>query len=93
MGHRWIQINFIQFHRQWAQDGAGPGSLTSTLMLEMPVDCVLAGHQLYYESGRTWELHAPRLRSKPVLARGTAPRRLSESVASFTVRSGKRGYD
>lgn len=54
---------------------------TSTIALQKPINCVLIGQQLYDKSGRTFEIHPPRIRTRTVMA------------PSFKVTTNRKGYD
>lgn len=66
--------------------------LVSTLVLNLPVNCVLIGDQLYERTGKTFE----RVKGKSgrkTIASGSGVKQLSDSPSSFTVTTNKKGYD
>lgn len=67
-------------------------SIVDTEVLQLPVDCVLAGQQPYRERGREWEIR-PRNLTEKTWGRHSSVRALQGGKPSFTVTTGKRGYD
>lgn len=66
--------------------------ITDTDILQKPVDVVLAGQQRITDRYREFDLRAPNRRQRvTVSTRGM--RRLNGGTPSFTVKTGKRGYD
>mgnify|MGYP001070991487 CR=1 FL=1 len=67
--------------------------VTSTRILERPVDYVLAGDQIHpSEIGREYEIAPRNLRTRGHTMR-SGVRQLSGGKPSFTVTTSKRGYD
>lgn len=64
--------------------------ITDTEILELPINCVLIGEQLYEGTGRTWERVAGKSGQKVVSSYGG---KLSGEAPSFEVKTGSRGYD
>jgi hypothetical protein len=71
---------------------AGAGILTDTDILQLPVDCVLAGQQPFTERGRTFE-GGPQRMTRRTLGTHSSVRNLSGARPSFTIKTGSRGYD
>lgn len=65
---------------------------TSTDILQLPIDYVLAGQQPYKQSGREYEIR-PRNLTEKTWGRHSSVRALGGGRPSFTVTTGKRGYD
>lgn len=68
------------------------GNVTSTLVLRLPVDCVLAGEQLFSDRYREYDI-APQRTSTRTRVRSGGRHRLSGQAPSFKTTSTSRGYD
>lgn len=66
-------------------------STVSTATLQLPVNCVLIGDQLYNKTGRTFERMAGKA-GKRVIASAGGGGRLSDDAPGFTVFTSGRGY-
>jgi hypothetical protein len=66
--------------------------ITSTSILQLPVDYQLAGEPAFRERYRTYEI-SPRRVTEQGRGRTAGVRRLSGSAPSFTTTTTKRGYD
>jgi hypothetical protein len=66
--------------------------ITSTAVLQNPVDYQLAGEPAFRERYRTYEI-SPRRVTEQGRGRTAGVRRLSGSAPSFTTTTTKRGYD
>lgn len=66
-------------------------TITDTEVLQLPVDCILAGQQHYKQSGREYEIHP---RNQREFSRGSRSRvrALRGGKPSFTTTTNKRGY-
>lgn len=67
-------------------------AVTSTVSLQLPINCVLIGQQLYRRVGKTFELVPGRAGSRVIASAGKGGRISSESP-SFTVKSNAKGYN
>lgn len=66
--------------------------VTSTSVLHLPVNCVLAGQQKYSERVKEYEIQPQRTKyERPVTTRSL--QRLSQQKPSFTVMTTKTGRD
>lgn len=66
--------------------------VTDTTVLQLPINCILAGQQHYKVRGRTWEV-VPYKKTENVAVVGAGVRRIRGDAPSFTVKTGTRGYD
>lgn len=66
--------------------------VTSTLFLQLPINCVMAGQQTYKDRYRTFELNDPKQRAE-IKAKSSQVGRLSGEAPSFKTTTGKKGYD
>lgn len=67
-------------------------SITDLQVLQLPVDCILAGDQHYKQSGREYEIRPMNMTEK-TWGKHSRVRALSGGRPSFTSTTGKRGYD
>jgi hypothetical protein len=67
-------------------------AITDTEILQLPINCVLAGQQPYKERGREYEIRPRNLKSRPHTMR-SGVRALKGGRPSFTVTTNNRGYD
>jgi hypothetical protein len=67
-------------------------TVSDTDVLQLPINCILAGQQHYKHRERTWDIPPHRV-TEEVTARGSSTRRLRGEAPTFTTRTGKRGYD
>lgn len=68
------------------------GTVTSTTILQLPINAVLAGEQLFRDRYKTSEIF-PTNRREKTRASGSGVSRLSPEKPSFIVKSTAKGYD
>jgi hypothetical protein len=66
--------------------------ITSTRILQLPIDAVLAGQQPIKEIGNEYDIRAVNRRERGRTMR-SGVRALSGAKPSFTIRSSRRGYE
>lgn len=72
--------------------GGPETSITDTEVIQLPINCVLAGQQPYKFGGREWEIPAYRRSDKTAVTRSGVAK-LRGAKPSFTVTTNNRGYD
>jgi len=72
--------------------GGPEQSIIDTDVLQLPVDCVLAGDQPYRDRGREYEIRPMNMTEK-TWGKHSRVKALSGGRPSFTSTTGKRGYD
>ena len=65
---------------------------TDTAVLQLPINCVLAGQQLIKDRYRENDLFNPNLKTDVIVTRSRAGL-LGTKRPSFTIRTDKKGYD
>lgn len=75
-----------------ASFGFGPLFITDTDLIELPINCILAGQQDYEVGHTEIEARDPNIRTRTAVSQGGGGR-LSSSESSFRVRKDSRGYD
>lgn len=75
-----------------AFQSAGAGQLTSTTILQKPINCVLAGHQPYKFSETEYSIPPYRRTHTTAVARSGVAK-LRGGKSSFTSKTSSRGYD
>ena len=70
---------------------AGNPSVQKTSEINLPINCVLMGEQLYERNVKTLELRGGKLRTRTIVGQGSGGR-LSGDAPSFVTRNSK-GYD
>lgn len=66
--------------------------ITSNSILELPIDCVLAGQQTLRRIEKESYVPPTAMRTNQRTLK-SMPRRLSGATPSFTVKTGSKGYD
>jgi hypothetical protein len=66
--------------------------IVSTNILQKPINCVLAGHQKFFDRLREYDIRPTKFRSRAA-GRRSSVRRLGGEAPSFRVKTDKRGYD
>lgn len=84
-----FQPNFFQpnFFQNEAR-----GDVIDLDVLQLPVNCVMAGNQPFKDRYREWTVCPPNRRTRANAKRSEVCR-LKGDKPSFTVKTGKRGYD
>jgi hypothetical protein len=67
-------------------------TITDTEVLQLPINCILAGQQQYKQSGREYEIRPLNATEKVTLKRSRVAR-LKGEKPSFTTRVSHRGYE
>lgn len=69
-----------------------PEHITDTSLMQLPINCVLAGQQKYEQGGYDIEDNAPNFIDDVKVSRGGGGR-LSNADSTFTTRTDNKGYD
>jgi hypothetical protein len=84
------QINFALLAA--ATRTATPRLILSTIILPLPINCILMGDQHYEVSKRVWDVEDADPQYRVQVSAGSIER-LSDKPPTFTVRKSSRGYD
>ena len=67
-------------------------TVTSTNFVQLPINCVMIGNQIYKRSDKTFEIHLAGVKTT-VRGEISETSRLQGDAPSFTVKTGTKGYD
>ena len=70
-----------------------PGAVTDMDVLQLPVNCVLAGQQRIFDRYNEWIINRRRTQMKRVGSHSRAGKISKGPKPSFSVKTDKRGYD